>query len=114
MKVLIACEFSGVVRESFLRLGHDAWSCDLMPSMYYKAKDGRHIVGDCRPLLKQLWDLVIAHPPCTYLCNSGVRWLANNPTRYKKMLSACIFFNECLQSNSDKVAVENPIPHGEA
>ena len=71
MKVLIVCEESGRVREAFRALGHDAISCDLLPS----ALPGPHVQGDARPLLRERWDLVIAHPPCTYLCNSGVRWL---------------------------------------
>jgi hypothetical protein len=62
-------------------------------------------------MLKERWDLVVAHPPCTYLCNSGVRWLEENPGRQRKMLDACDFFLDCLLANSDKVCVENPIPH---
>lgn len=69
-RVLVACEFSGVVRNAFLARGHDAWSCDLLP-----AEDGseRHITGDARNHLHEGWDLIVAHPPCTRLCNSGVR-----------------------------------------
>ena len=72
MKVLVACESSGVVREAFRAKGHDAWSCDLLP-----ADDGSkfHIQGDVLAQLGEGWDLVIAHPPCTYLCGSGVHWL---------------------------------------
>ncbi len=74
MRVLVACEFSGTVRRAFAARGHDAWSCDLLPSA-----DGspNHIVGDAVTLAHDgSWDLLIAHPPCTRLCNSGVRWLA--------------------------------------
>lgn len=72
LRVLVACEFSGVVREAFNRLGHDAWSCDLLPTEI----PGRHFRADAREVLTfREWDLVIAHPPCTYLANSGVRWL---------------------------------------
>jgi hypothetical protein len=77
LRVLIACEFSGTVRNAFLALGHDAWSCDLLP-----AEDGsnRHITGDAREILNDGWDLLmVAHPPCTRLCNSGVRWLSTPP-----------------------------------
>src|SRR6478736_1208806 len=76
-RVLIACEFSGTVRNAFLARGFDAWSCDLLPS-----EDGsnRHIRGDVRDILSDGWDLlIVAHPPCTRLCNSGVRWLSTPP-----------------------------------
>ncbi len=71
MKILVACESSGVVRDAFLALGYDAISCDLLPT----ENPGPHIQGDVREVLMEPWDLVIAHPPCTRLCNSGVRWL---------------------------------------
>ena len=71
MKVLIACEYSGRVRDAFIRRGHDAISCDLLPT----ETPGPHVQGDVLPMLLKPWDLVIAHPPCTRLCNSGVRWL---------------------------------------
>ena len=77
MRILIACEFSGVVRRAFAARGHDAWSCDLLP-----AEDGsnHHIVGDARDYLDEGWDLLaVFHPPCTRLCNSGVRWLSVPP-----------------------------------
>ena len=68
MKVLVACEFSGTVRDAFARLGHDAWSCDLQPS------EGQHIQGNVSDYLNEGWDLMIAHPPCTYLSVSGMHW----------------------------------------
>ena len=107
MKVLIACEFSGVMRRAFRAMGHDAWSCDLLP-----AEDGisYHIQGDVRPLLRQRWDLVIAHPPCTRLCNSGVRWLAERDL-WDEMRQGAAFFLECLNANAERVAVENPVMH---
>ena len=107
MKVLIACEFSGIVRDAFINQGFDAISCDLLPT----EKPGPHIIGDVRPLLKQEWDLVIAHPPCTYLCNSGVRWLHGNKDRIKLMRKGARFFLECLNANAPFIAVENPIMH---
>ena len=74
LRVLVACEFSGIVRRAFAARGHDAWSCDLLPS---EDRSNKHIVGDARDLLEDGWDLLmVAHPPCTRLCNSGVRWLA--------------------------------------
>jgi len=107
-KVLVACEYSGRVRQSFRDRGHDAWSCDLLES-----EDGSeyHIQGYVDGLLKEPWDMVIAHPPCTYLCNSGVRWLHSDPNRWELMRDGALFFVECLQANSRKVAVENPVMH---
>lgn len=107
MKVLVACEFSGVVRDAFLALGHDAISCDLEDTEV----EGPHIRGDVRPLVRQPWDLVIAHPPCTYLCNSSVRWLHSRPERWGQMEEAAAFMRECLNANAPRVAVENPIMH---
>lgn len=113
MKVLVACEFSGVVRDAFIARGHNAISCDLLAT----EKDGPHITGDVKHLLKQNWDLIIAHPPCTYLCNSGVRWLYGGKGtvidnhRWNKMLEACDFFNQ-FKICAARVAIENPIPHG--
>ena len=108
--VLIACEFSGVVRNAFIRLGYDAISCDFLESEL----PGPHYKGDVRDLLKYEWRMIIAHPPCTYLCNSGVRWLKNNPDRVKLMRKASKFFKELLSSRSKYIAVENPIPHNYA
>lgn len=113
MRVLVACEFSGIVREAFKARGHDAWSCDLLPTEI----PGQHIQGDAIKVINQGWDLIIAHPPCTYLCNSGVRWLAPggkiNPDRHKLMQAACDFFAELYFANAC-VAVENPVMHGYA
>ena len=112
MRVLVACERSHTVRDAFLAKGHDAYSCDLEHSLprdpHYKT---RHLVGDVRPLLRECWDMVIAHPPCTYLCNSGVRHLHEQSGRWDKMVEACEFFKLCLATDADKVCVENPIPH---
>ena len=107
MKVLVACEFSGVMRDAFLALGHDAISCDLEDTEV----EGPHIRGDVRRFLRQPWDLVIAHPPCTYLCNSSVRWLHSRPERWGQMEEAAAFMRECLNANAPRVAVENPIMH---
>ena len=111
MRVLVACEFSGVVREAFKALGHDAWSCDLLPS----EQPGSHIQGDVLGLLGEGWDLMIAHPPCTYLCKAGARWMyptAGNidPNRYARGLEAKAFFEKLLNAPIPRIAVENPTP----
>ena len=112
MKILVACEFSGIVRDAFAALGHDAWSCDLLPS----EQPGQHVEDDCIPLVRSIrWDLLIAHPPCTFLCNSGVRWLAPggvlNAERHREMKLACDFFAALYWSEITKVCIENPIMH---
>jgi len=110
MKVLIACEFSGIVREAFKTKGHDAWSCDLLPSEL----PGQHIQGDVLSHLDDGWDMMIAHPPCTYLANSGVCWLKNDNYRWKLMDIASNFFYQLLDNDIPKICVENPIPHKHA
>ena len=82
MRVLIACEFSGIVRDAFIDKGHDAISCDLLPT----ERPGPHHQGDVFDILGDNYDLMIAHPPCTYLCNSGVCWLHKQQGRLKKMV----------------------------
>ena len=106
LRVLVACEYSGRVRDAFTALGHDAWSCDILPT----DAPGQHIQGDVRPVLRQRWDLVIAHPPCTRLCNSGVRWLAERDL-WDDMREGAAFFMDCLNANAPRVAVENPVMH---
>jgi len=100
MRVLIACEYSGRVRDAFRTLGHDAVSCDLLPS----EAPGPHIQGDVLPLLRQPWDMIIAHPPCTRLCNSGVRGLAER-NLWGDMREGAAFFLACLDANAPRVAV---------
>lgn len=107
MRILIACEYSGRVRDAFLARGHDAISCDLLPTEV----PGPHIQGDVSAMLREPWDLVIAHPPCTYLANSGVRWLHTDPSRWELMKQGAAFFLECLRANAPMVAVENPVMH---
>lgn len=118
MRVLIGCESSGVMRRAFLALGHDAWSCDLLP-----AEDGsnRHIRGDLRNHLGDGWDLLaVMHPPCTRLCNSGVRWLSSPPpgrtlaSMWSELDEAVEFFSACWRAEIPRVAVENPIMHRHA
>lgn len=112
MKVLVACEYSGEVREAFAALGHDAWSCDLLPT----EKPGNHIQGDVRDIIGDGWDLMIAHPPCTYLTNAGTRWLfdPSQPTRWDDMREGARFFLDLYTAPISKIAVENPIMHGHA
>ena len=107
MRVLVACEFSGIVRDAFLKRGHDAMSCDLLPTL----STGPHYQGNALDILDDGWDLMIAHPPCTYLCNSGVRWLHTQDGRMEKMIEAALFFKELLYSRIPMIAVENPIMH---
>lgn len=110
MRVLVACEFSGIVRDAFKAKGHDAWSCDLLPS----DRPGNHIQGDVLEILEDGWDLMIAHPPCTYLCSSGLHWNKRVPGREEKTHEAMLFvFNlmgeGSISHNIPKIALENPV-----
>ena len=107
MKVLVACEYSGRVRDAFSKLGHDAWSCDVLPT----DAPGQHIQGDVLDVLSADWDLMVAHPPCTYLTNAGVTWLHRDPTRWQKLDLAAEFFVRLLNAPIPHIAVENPIMH---
>lgn len=107
MRVLVACEFSGIVREAFAARGHDAWSCDLLPT----EQPGQHIEGDVLGVLDGGWDMMIAHPPCTYLCNSGVHWLHRRKDRWPLMEKAAKFFRSLLTAPIDRIAVENLVMH---
>lgn len=107
MRVLIACEFSGIVRDAFAANGHDAWSCDLLST----EKPGQHILGDVLEVLNMGWDLMIAHPPCTYLANSGERWMRNNPERRRKRVEAVEFVRSLWNAPIERVAIENPVGH---
>ena len=106
MRILVACEYSGTVRDALIARGHDAMSCDLLPT----EKPGPHHQGDVLPMLLEPWDMVIAHPPCTRLCNSGVRWLAERDL-WDDMRAGAAFFMACLNANAPLVAVENPVMH---
>jgi len=120
MKVLIACEFSGVVRDAFIRKGHDAMSCDLLPT----ESPGPHYQDDVFDIINDGWDLMIAHPPCTYITNAGVRHLhdfvksrngkkaaVSGKDRWIALKEACDFFQSLQQANIPKICIENPIPH---
>lgn len=104
MKVLVACEYSGVVRDAFIALGHDAISCDLLPT----DKPGPHYQGDVFDIIDDGFDLMIAHPPCTFLCVSGLHW--NNRGRgHQGTADALIFFQRLLDADIRMIAIENPI-----
>lgn len=111
MRVLVACEFSGIVRDAFAARGHDAWSCDLLPT----ERPGNHIQGDVLEVINEGWDLMIGHPPCTYLSNAGIRWF--NEERYgdrargrKQLRSDSMeFFMQLYNAPVAQVCVENPV-----
>ena len=107
MRVLVACEYSGTVRDAFIDRGHEAMSCDLLPS----DKEGPHYQGNVMDIIHDGWDLMIAHPPCTYLTNSGVCWLHKQPERWAMLDEAAEFFKCLLNCEIPKIAVENPIMH---
>jgi hypothetical protein len=139
LQVLIACEFTGVVRDAFLDAGHDAWSCDLLPA---ETPSNRHIMGDVRDVLTWAkWDLLmVAHPPCTRLCNSGVRWLDEPPGKlsaehysdeeieayrhmnrkqrlafmWEKLDEGAELFSDLWNADVPRIAIENPIMHKHA
>jgi hypothetical protein len=105
MRVLVACEFSGIVRDAFIARGHDAWSCDLLPS----ERPGPHIEGDAiRAAYSGGWDLMVAHPPCTYLSRAGARWW-KVPGRQELALEAFAFVRSLWAAPIPRVAIENPI-----
>ena len=126
MRVLVACEFSGIVRDAFRARGHDAWSCDLRPC---EAEDKRwHFQGDILSILpggsvyhtmyleNQTvgWDLLIGHPPCTYLCRTSEQWLNKQDDRWQKMMDGIEFFKKLLNARIPKIAIENPQPNSKA
>lgn len=106
MKILVGCEFSGIVRTAFRNRGHDAWSCDLLP-----AEDGSpyHTQEDVRDVIHDGWDMAIFHPPCTYLCSSGLHWNKRRPERALLTHEAVIFFLTLAEAPIERIAVENPI-----
>jgi hypothetical protein len=103
MKVLIACEFSGIVREAFKAKGHDAYSCDLLPS---EIPSKNHIQDDVLNVINDNWDLMIAHPPCTHLAVSGARWFKDKIQEQKDALN---FVKALMNAPIEKIAIENPI-----
>lgn len=105
MKVFVACEYSGAVRDVFIALGHDAMSCDLLPT----DKEGPHYQGDVFDVIGNGWDLMIAHPPCTYLCSSGLHWNHRRPERAAQTEAALDFVAKLLDAPIGMIALENPI-----
>ena len=105
MRVLVACEYSGRVRDAFIKAGHDAMSCDLLPTDAL----GPHHMGDVNDVLNDGWDLMIAHPPCTYLCSSGLHWNKKRPDRAAQTELALEFVNLLLNASIKRIALENPI-----
>mgnify|MGYP001590692928 FL=1 len=102
MKILIACEFSGAVRDAFLARGHNAWSCDILPT----EKPGPHIKGDVLPVIYEGWDMMIAFPPSTHLCVSGARWFKN---KEREQAEALDFVRAIMTAPIQRIAIENPI-----
>lgn len=104
MRVLVACEFSGIVREAFRAKGHDAWSCDLLPTEI----PGQHVQGDVLDILNDGWDLIIAHPPCTHLAVSGAAWFKQKREDGRQQ-EGIDFFMKFVDIKCPKVAIENPV-----
>jgi hypothetical protein len=105
MRVLVACEYSGRVRDAFAALGHDAWSCDLLPT----DSPGNHIQGDVLGVINDSWDLMIAHPPCTYLCSSGMHWTTRGKRDPQLTEDALDLVRRLLDAPIPRIALENPI-----
>jgi len=105
MRVLVACEFSGIVRDAFLATGHDAYSCDLLPTESSWPED-RHIIGPVEQILDDSWDLMIAHPPCTHLAVSGARWFKHKQAEQEEALR---FVRLLLSAPIPLIALENPV-----
>jgi hypothetical protein len=103
MKVLVACESSGIVRDAFIKEGHDAYSCDLLPAK------GNHIQGSVLDILDRDWDLMIAHPPCTYLCSSGMHWTTRGLRDPALTEDALQFVRTLMSANINRIAIENPV-----
>jgi len=113
MKILIACEESQVVCRAFRNRGHEAYSCDIQDCS--GGKPEWHIKDDAiKVVYGEHWDMMIAHPPCTYIANSGVSWLHKQPGRWEKLKEASEFFNKLLNAPIEKICIENPIPHKHA
>ncbi len=105
MKVLVACEYSGIVRDAFTSKGHDAWSCDILPT----ESPGNHFQGDILEHLNKGWDLMIAHPPCTHLAVSGARWFTEGRKPWSLQIEALDFVRKLLNAPINKIALENPV-----
>ena len=102
MRILVACEYSGTVRDAFAARGHDAWSCDLLPT----ERPGNHYQGDVFDIINDSWDLMIAHPPCTHLAVSGARWFKDKQV---EQVEALDFVRRLLDAPIPRIALENPV-----
>jgi hypothetical protein len=109
MKILVACEYSGTVRDAFIAKGHDAVSCDLLPSD--APLNGPHYEGSVFDIINDGWDMLIGHPPCTYLTNSGVSWLHRRPERWAQLEDGAAFFKALWNAPIKRIGLENPIMH---
>lgn len=105
MKILVACEYSGKVRDAFARRGHDVTSCDILPT----DSPGKHYQGDVRDILMDGWDLMVAHPPCTYLSVSGMHWTARGKRDPQLTEDALAFVRLLMEAPIQKIAIENPV-----
>ena len=105
MKVLVACEYSGVVREAFAKKGHDAWSCDLLPT---DQPSDKHIQGDVLEVINRGWDLIIAHPPCTHLSLSGAKYWAEKRADGRQQ-AAIKFVEDIWDADCPRICIENPV-----
>ena len=106
MKILVACEYSGRVREAFRRGGHDAWSCDILPS---EDDSNYHVVDDCLSLINDGWDMMIAHPPCTYLARSGMHWTTRGLRDPQLTEDALEFIKKLMDAPIQRICIENPV-----
>jgi hypothetical protein len=106
MKVLVACEYSGIVRDAFIKKGHNAISCDILPS---ESDLGEHYQGDVMDILNDDWDLMIAHPPCTHLSVSGARWFTSGHKPMYLRDEAIEFVRTLMEADIEKICIENPI-----
>ena len=105
LKVLVACEYSGIVRDAFSAKGHDAWSCDILPT----ESPGNHLQGNVLEHLNKGWDIMIAHPPCTHLAVSGARWFTEGKKPWSLQIEALDFVRKLLNAPIEKIALENPV-----
>jgi hypothetical protein len=105
MKILVACEFSGIVRNAFVARGFDAWSCDLLPS----EQPGNHLQCDVRDVLQHGWDIIIAHPPCTYFANSGLHYLKSRPERKEQLHQSFQLLKDIWSAPVENICIENPV-----
>lgn len=111
MRVLIACEFSGIVRDAFTAKGHEAWSCDILPT----ESPGNHYQCDVREILNEEWDLMIAHPPCKYLSNAGIGYFnvikygEKAMNRWRNRIDGFEFFMALVNAPIDRICIENPV-----